>query len=255
MEQTASATVFLTTIKLEIKQNRSMTRLTPFVRCIGIGTISLGLVLAGFQPATHAKPLRAKVAPSNLAQSKTAPTSNTEIVPGISVGPITAKTTYQDLVKIYGAEKLSDVRPPDAKETEREFGTRINLGPELSFTLVWQDQTKTKPYEAIEMGPGWKIPGSLKVGMTIADLQQKLGTFQMVGLGGPYAGVIPLTNTKLEQYFGKIIVQMAPKQGVDKKFPQQYKAVSGEVLIPATDPNWKPLEMTVKYLVVLFPKR
>jgi hypothetical protein len=232
-----------------------MTRLTPSVRHLGIGILFVGLVSAGVGPAAIAQTLRSKAAPSKLAQEKTVSNLNTEIVPGVSIGPITAKTTYPDLVKIYGAEKLSDIRPPDAKETEREFGTRINLGPELSFTLVWQDKTKTKPYETIDMGPGWKLPGGLQRGMTLADLQQKLGTFQLVGLGGPYAGVIPLTNTKLEQYFGKVIVQTAPKQGADKKFPQQYKAVTGEVLIPATDPNWKPLEMTVKYVVLLFPKK
>ncbi len=232
-----------------------MTRLTPSVRSIGIGIISAGLVLAGFQPAATAQPPRSKAIPSNLAQDKAVSKLNTEIVPGVSIGPITAKTTYPDLVKIYGAEKLSDVRPPDAKETEREFGTRINLGPDLSFTVVWQDKTKNRPYETVDMGPGWKLPGGLRLGMTLAELQQKLGSFQLVGLGGPYAGVIPLTSTKLEQYFGKVIVQTAPKQGVDKKFPQQYKAVTGEVLIPATDPNWKPLEMTVKYVVLLFPKK
>ncbi|WP_404789978.1 hypothetical protein [Altericista sp. CCNU0014] len=232
-----------------------MTCLTPSARSIGIGIIFVGLALAGLQPAATAQIPPSRNTPNNLAQSKTAPHLNTEIVPGVSVGPITAKTTYQDLVKIYGADKLSDVRPPDAEETEREFGTKVNLGPEFSFIVVWQDKTKTKPYETIEMGPGWKLPAGLRVGMTIAELQQKLGPFEIVGLGGPYSGIVPLTNTKLEQYFGKVIVQLAPKQGADKKFPQQYKAMTGEVLRPSTDPNWKPLEMKVKYIVLLFPKK
>jgi hypothetical protein len=230
-----------------------MTRLTSSIQRIGLGSICAGLLWTGIQPETLSQSLRPRL-PLNVAQGAAADL-NTTIVPGVSVGPITGSTSYQDLIKIFGAERLTDVRPPDAKETEREFGTRINLGPDWSLTLVWQDKTKTRPYETIEMGRGWKLPADLRIGMTIAELQQKLGPFQIVGLGGPYGGIVPLTETKLEQYFGKIIVQLAPKQGADKKFPVPYKAVSGERRIPSTDPNWKPLDMTVKYLVMLFPKK
>lgn len=228
-----------------------MTRLTSSLLTLGIGTISAGLAWTGVSSLAMGQ-IQPRSAPFKVVQNTPL---NTEIVPGVRVGPITATTSYQDLVKIFGAERLSDVRPPDAKETEREFGTRINLGPDWSLTVVWQDKTKAKPYETIEMGRGWKLPADLKVGMTIAELQPKLGSFQIVGLGGPYGGIVPLTSTKLEQYFGKVIIQLAPKPGADKKFPQEYKAVSGERLIASTDPNWKPLEMTVKYVVMLFPKK
>jgi hypothetical protein len=211
-----------------------------------------GLIWAGLQPVAISQRVQPRLAPFSITQNTPL---NTEIIPGVRVGPITATTSYADLVKIFGAERLSDVRPPDAKETEREFGTKLNLGLDWSLIVVWQDKTKVKPYEIIEMGRGWKLPADLQIGMTIAELQQKLGSFQLVGLGGPYGGVVPLTNTKLEQYFGKIIVQLAPKAGIDKKFPQQYKAVSGERLIASNDPNWQPLEMTLKYVVMLFPKK
>ncbi len=229
-----------------------MTRLTSSIQSIGLGSICAGLFWTGIQPGTLSQPFRPRLTPLNVAQGAAL---NTTIVPGVSVGSITGNTSYQDLIKIFGAERLTDVRPPDAKETEREFGTRINLGPDWSLTLVWQDKTKTRPYQTIDMGRGWKFPADLRIGMTIAELQQKMGPFQIVGLGGPYAGIVPLTDTKLEPYFGKIIVQLAPKQGADKKFPIPYKAVSGERRIPSTEPNWKPLDMTVKYLVMLFPKK
>ncbi len=230
-----------------------MTRLTSSVHRIGLGSICAGLLWTGIQPVTLSQPLQSRLIPLTVAQGTAA--LNTEVVPGVSFGPITAATSYQDLIKIFGAERLTDVRPPDANETEREFGTRVNLGPDWSLTIVWQDKTKAKPYEIIDMGRGWKLPADLRIGMTIAELQQKLGPFQVVGLGGPYSGIVPLTDTQLELYFGKIIVQLAPKPGTDKQFPAPYKAVSGERRIPASDPNWKPLEMTVKYLIMLFPKQ
>jgi hypothetical protein len=199
--------------------------------------------------------------PLRIGQGTTAPNApnapsfDTTVVPGERLGPITAQTTYQDLVKLFGAQRLSETRPPDADDTQREFGTRIDLGPDWALTLVWQDQTKTKPYQAMDMGPGWQLPGGLRTGMAISDLQQKLGPFQMVGLGGPYGGIVPLTRTTLEPYFGKLIIQMAPAPGTVQQFPKQYQAVSGERLIPVSDPNWQPLGMRVKHLIFLFPRR
>jgi hypothetical protein len=231
-----------------------MTRLTPSVQRIGLGITCAGMLWTGIQPVALSQTLRPRVTPQTIAQNAA---FNTKVVPGVSIGDITANTSYKDLVKIFGAGKLSDVRPPDAKETEREFGTRIDLGPDWSLTVVWKDKTKTKPYETIEMGRGWKLPADIRVGMTMAELQQKMGPFQVVGFGGPYGGIVPLTNTKLEQYFGKMIIQLAPKPGAEKQFSQQFKAVSGkdEPLIASDDPNWLPLGMTVKYVVMLFPKK
>ena len=188
------------------------------------------------------------------ASAKPAGLTNTSIVPGVSFGPVTVKTTYQDLVKQFGANRLTDVRPPDAKDTEREFGTRVNLGPDWSMLVVWQDKTKTRPFEIIEMGPGWQLPGGLSIGMPMSEVAKRLGTFDMVGLGGPYGGVIPLRGTSVQQHFGKMIVQMTSVENADKKFPQAYKALEGERLISGKDPNWKTLGMTIKYVIFPFPR-
>lgn len=189
-----------------------------------------------------------------IGQAKPAQLTDTTIIPGVKVGPVTVKTTYQDLVRLFGAQRLTDVRPPDADDTEREFGTRVNLGPDWSMIVVWQDKTKARPFQIIDMGPGWQMPGGLKIGMPFTEVLNRLGPFDMVGLGGPYGGVIPLRRTRLEQHFGKIILQLAPAPDASKKFPQAYKAVKGEQLIPSTNPNWRALGMTVKYIIFPFPR-
>jgi hypothetical protein len=130
----------------------------------------------------------------------------------------------------------------------------VDLGPEYSLTLVWLDKTKTKLYEAIDLGPGWKMPMGLQIGMPMEDVQKKIGPFKMVGLGGPYGGVVVLSDTLLQKHYGKMILQLAPPPSIDKKLPQQYKAVEGERLIPSSDPNWKALGLSVKYLVIIFPR-
>jgi hypothetical protein len=225
------------------------------INTAGIGLIWFGVSLSGQAIAQVSQvPVKPLVDTSVIGQAKPEFLKDTAIVPGVKFGPVTAKTTYQDLVKLVGVNRLADVRPPDAADTERKFGTRVNLGPDWSMTVVWQDKTKMKPFEIIEMGSGWQIPGGVKIGMPMAELVKKLGSFEMVGLGGPYGGVIPLRHTLLQQHFGKMIVQMTPVQGADKKFPQAYKALEGERLIPSTDPNWQVLGMTVKYVIFPFPR-
>ncbi len=188
--------------------------------------------------------------------TQTLPIQDLTIVPGERIGPITGKTTYPDLVRIFGQQRLSDVRPPDADATEREHGTRIDLGPDYSLTLVWLDETKTGLYEAIDLGPGWEVPGGLKDGMTWAELKQKFGgPFNIVGLEGPYSGVVLLNSTPMKQHFGKMILQIQAAPDAKQKFPNEYQSLVGERIIPSTDPNWDKLGMTVKHVIVLFPRR
>lgn len=234
-----------------------MNRLKSFsISSVGLSLIFAGMLEGGLPFQTLSQTTRPKPsAPSTTAQAIPAPLKDGALVPGVRVGPITATTSYQDLVRIFGAERLKDVRPPDADDTEREHGTRIDLGSTWSLTVVWQDKTKMKPYQTIDMGPGWKFPEGLRLGMPLAELKQKVGTFQIIGLGGPYAGIIPLTNVpKLKPYFGKIIIQMAPVKDAKTKFPQNYKALEGEYPFPSDNPNWKPLDLSVKYLIFLFPR-
>jgi hypothetical protein len=225
------------------------------IKAAGISLIWFDVVLGGQAIAQASEvPIKSSVKAVVVGQAKPDALKDTVIIPGVKFGPVTAKTTYQDLVTLLGVKRLADVRPPDAADTEREFGTRVDLGPDWSMTVVWQDKTKTKPFEIIDMGPGWQLPGGLKIGMPMTELAKKLGPFEMVGLGGPYGGVIPLRNTLLQQHFGKMIVQMTPVQGADKKFPQAYKALEGERLIASADPNWQALGMTVKYIIFPFPR-
>lgn len=241
-------------------QNRKMICQTQSYFSIGIQAVGVSLILVGVSLNGQAiaqvsrAPMKLPTKTLTIGQVKPEFLKDTVILPGVKFGPVTAKTTYSELVKLFGAQRLTDVRPPDADDTEREFGTRVDLGADWSMTVVWQDKTKMKPFEIIDMGPGWQIPGGLKIGMPMAELIKKLGPFEMVGLGGPYGGVIPLRETLLQQHFGKMIVQMTPVQGADKKFPQAYKSLEGERLISSTDPNWQALGMTVKYIIFPFPR-
>jgi hypothetical protein len=204
--------------------------------------------------STPSKP-SANAIKGRMTQAPPAVLKDTTIVPGKKFGPVTNTITYPELVKLFGQDKLTDVRPPDADDTEKEFGTRVNLGPDYSFTLVWRDKTKTSPYEVIDMGPGWQLPTGLKVGMPKEEVKKKLGSFKLVGLEGPYSGVVILNSSPVTKpFFGKMILQLATAPDAAKKFPKEYKALVGELVRDSNDPNWNPLGMRVKYVIILFDR-
>jgi hypothetical protein len=220
-----------------------------------LGILVLGLTWTKNETVAAIPPILPSHNNPLTAQTPPPPLKDTTIIPGKKFGPVGHTITYPELVKLFGKDKLTDIRPPDADDTEKEFGTRVNLGENYSFTLVWRDKTKTSPYEVIEMGSGWQLPVGLKVGMPMAELQKKLGSFKLVGLEGPYSGVVILSSTPITKpYFGKMILQLEPSPDAAKKFPKEYKALVGELVRESTDPNWKPLGMRVKYVIILFDR-
>jgi hypothetical protein len=237
--------------------NRPLTGMNLWYRSIygaALSVLVLGLMGATSKSVATTTPPQS---PSHIDKrtAQAPPLKDTTIVPGKKFGPITEKTTYPELVRIFGKDKLTDVRPPDADDTEKEFGTRVNLGADYSFTLVWTDKTKSRPFEVIDIGAGWQMPLGLKVGMPMAEVQKKLGQFELVGLEGPYGGVVILKSSPVAApYSGKMILQLESAPDASKRFPKEYKALVGEFVRKSSDPNWTPLGMRVKYVIILFER-
>jgi hypothetical protein len=221
-----------------------------------LGALALGITWTSSIPTIASTPVKSPNPANKVRISQTPPAlKDTAIMPGKKFGPVTGTTNYAQLVKMFGQDKLADVRPPDADDTEREFGTRVNLGPDYSFTLVWRDKTKASPYQVIDMGPGWQLPVGLKIGMPKDEVQKKLGTYKLVGLEGPYSGIVILSSSPATKpFFGKMVLQLEAAPDAAKKFPKEYKSLVGELVRDSTDPNWKPLGMRVKYVIVLFDR-
>jgi hypothetical protein len=188
----------------------------------------------------------------NLFQSKSDILNNTLIVPGKRVGEVTAKTTRADLVEMFGESKLKDNVLLEDEGTISIPVTKIDLGREKYFTVVWEEETRQKLLYVRDFGSAWKTPEGIGVGTSFQELQQKLGGFKLTGLGWDYGGFINLETTKLAKYQGLLSLKLDPQQEAIKKYSQQHEAVLGDRELSSNNPNWQPLDMKVSQMTVHF---
>jgi hypothetical protein len=192
-----------------------------------------------------------KNTPVTVAQAKAV--TDTSIIPGKKVGPITSKTTRRDLVRIFGASNLKDTEE-DRGEGARTFAvTKVNLGRSGSLTVLWEDNARNKVSYVEVQALGWKTPDGVGVGTSLNDLRRILGEFKINGLGwGLGNRVYDLQMKKLPRYYENLSLMVDADEKLAQKFPKQYQAVLGEQQLPASHPNWKPLGIKVTSLDVFF---
>ena len=189
----------------------------------------------------------ASVSTSQGRKAETLP--DTVIIPGERVGSVTRDTTRQDLTKRFGAERLTD-QQVSLGEGFTELGTRVDLGLDRSFTVVWADASRTKAVAVRNFGTAWQTTQGIGVGTSLNQLQQKLGSFQFYGFAWDYGGTVLLERTKLSQYNGKLILRLRTAPNVAEKEPNHYRAVIGDRKFSSTNPHLKTLGITVGEMIV-----
>ena len=183
------------------------------------------------------------------------PVLDTLIVPGRTVGAIMPKSTYADLVKIFGKQRLTS-KKVYGQEGQVEFpATLITLGKNRFLTVAWKDSKKLQPLHVIIADPAWKTASGIGIGTSLAKLRQVLGEFKITGLYWDYGNhVVGLSPAMQARYTGLSMVVDADRSAA-KKFPQDLRAVTGDGVTPAaSNPHWKPLKMHVSALTLYFPE-
>ncbi len=218
-----------------------------------IATAALALLV--IYSAKEAIALPQKIDSSvNIAKSQ--PLTDTLIVPGQRVGPITRTTTKQDLVKLFGASRLVDKTISGAEGIGSFAATQLKLSQGRSLLIVWSDNSRTKPLDVRNLGSAWKTREGIGVGTPLSELRKKLGNFKIYGLGWDYGGTILLDSSKLSRYEGKLILRVDAAPNAYEKFPNNYQAVSGDSTFSSSNPHWKPLGIKLsEIIVVLNPQR
>jgi len=201
------------------------------------------------QPSPLAVPSLQEVSDEVIAQP--IPLKETLIVPGERVGPVTQTTSRKELAKMFGEKHLDDRTLSDPEGIDPLPATTVNLGPEQSFTVVWADADRTKPAYARDLGSAWKTSEEIGVGTSLSELRKQLGEFQLYGLGWDYGGSISLQGTKLSHYQGKLILQVKAASNAAAKFPNDYRAVTGDRRFSSKNPHWKRLGMRVGEITVV----
>ena len=207
-------------------------------------------VLAGCaaseEPITRA-PVTTASAPA--IASKAPLLTDTIVVPGERVGPITRTTTREDLALLFGEERLSD-EPIGIGEGETESGTVVNLGPEKSFSVIWEDSDRTRPADIRNLGPAWQTPEGIGVDVSFNQLKRILGSFRLFGFEWDYGGTLVLTDSQLAQYSSKLIVSVAASQEAIRDNQTAYFEFMSDNLYPSDAPNLDLFDIKVEEMIV-----
>ncbi|MDZ8026305.1 MAG: hypothetical protein RMX97_16655 [Nostoc sp. DedQUE11] len=213
-----------------------------------ITTAALALLL--IYSAKEAVGLTQKI-DSSVTIAKSQSLTDTLIVPGERVGPITRTTTKQDLVKLFGASRVVDKTIPGAEGIGSFAATQLKLDRGRSLLVVWSDKTRTKPLDVRNLGSAWKTREGIGVGTPLSELRKKLGNFKLYGLGWDYGGTILLDSSKLSRYQGKVIFRVDAAPSAYEKFPNDYQAVSGDGTFSSSNSHWKPLGIKLSEIIVV----
>jgi len=220
------------------------------VLTIGVG---LTLGLSGFQEWSWVRQFdrshRAGTFTLAPAQAQSPSSLDLTVIPRVRVGAISATTTYADLTRLFGADKLSD-RSFDLGEGFMQPATRVDLGEARSLTVIWENDRRTQVLGVGELGSDWKTPEGIGMGTSLQELQEILGSFQLAGFEWDYAGAVLLDGTKLEKYQGWLYLQVLPDREATERFAEDYRAVIGDELFDSTNSHMQALNPTVRSAIV-----
>ncbi|BAY78506.1 hypothetical protein NIES25_49810 [Nostoc linckia NIES-25] len=220
--------------------------MNSYIKSIATAALALLLIYSGKEAVGLTQKIDSSV---TIAQSQ--PLTDTLIIPGERVGPITRTTTKRDLVKLFGASRVVDKTISGAEGIGSFAATQLKLDRGRSLLVVWSDKTRTKPLDVRNLGSAWKTREGISVGTPLSELRKKLGNFKLYGLGWDYGGTILLDSSKLSRYQGKVIFRVDAAPSAYEKFPNDYQAVSGDGTFSSSNSHWKPLGIKLSEIIVV----
>ncbi|WP_309741765.1 hypothetical protein [Chamaesiphon sp. OTE_20_metabat_361] len=175
------------------------------------------------------------------------------IVPGKRVGAIVKTTTHSDLMKLFGAKRLSESKFYGV-EGELELPiptTTIKFGNNRELQVIWKNSKRDRVFMTIVRDPDWQTKSGIRVGMTFPQLRKIAGKFQVSGLGWDYGNSVSFPALKTNPFLGMGIKVNADDKA-SEQFPEEYSAVAGDRLLADNDPRWQKLNMRVSALEIIY---
>jgi hypothetical protein len=177
--------------------------------------------------------------------------SDTLIVPGKRFGPITQKTTYQDLVVWFGKFRLIDENFLGSEGQVSLPATHVRILGQ-SFTVVWKNKQRNVPLQVFTSDLAWKTTEGIRAGLTFPELQKIIGEFQVSGMGWDYGNQIIIDQGCWKNHFNRLSISISIGILASDEFPKDYEAVSGEKQTSSLNPHWKNLKPYVSGLHLYF---
>lgn len=189
---------------------------------------------------------------------------NWQIVPGASVGPITASTSETELIKIFGKANVKQTQV-DVGEGEVQAGTVIFPNdPTKKASILWSDpDTRLRPASVTITGKKtvWKTDSGITIGTPLSKIEELNGKpFAMTGFAWDYEGTVMHANGgKLsalgtesdEEITGRtLLLRLSPAAKFHKT--AEYKSVMGDGKFFSDNPAMKKLNPTVYEMIIEF---
>lgn len=199
-----------------------------------------------------------------LRAADTIPLTDTTIIPGKRVGPITSDSTLASLKSLLGESQVKPDKFPGAEgetidgiklfaDSDRELHVFFEEAAAEEDKAEGKDKTKTKaktngaekPVSAIRLiGKAWKFSHGLKLGLTLTEVEKINGKpFTMSGFGWDYGGYANFEGGKLE---GVASIRFSPGS---KDVPE---SLSGDRPIPSTSKKLRTLNPIVSDITVYY---
>lgn len=118
---------------------------------------------------------------------------NRVCVPGKSVGAISAYTSEEDLIRIYGKKNVSRSKIYMG-EGNFETGTLLYANSKNELQITWKDTLGFKNPDniyIIKPNTSWKTNSNISIGTSLKELEKINGkAFTMLGFGWDYGGTV-----------------------------------------------------------------
>jgi len=173
-------------------------------------------------------------------------------LPGKRVGPITPKTTYKDLLLIFGEVNVTDTRIPMGNDTY-EKGTAIFSGDAARQLIVQWEIPRVKPKAVVVGGTQWHTADGIGPGKRLTSIvKSNGGPISFAGFEWQYAGFITSwRGGKLEKDHrlrDNIMAYLAPQEPY---LPEDYKALTGDREFSSDQPEAGRLNLHITTMTIM----
>jgi hypothetical protein len=171
------------------------------------------------------------------------------IVIGERVGAITADTTRDKLVELYGAENVTDTDYPIG-EGEMVAASIIFPGTSREATVIWAPDKKNEKVDRVVItGEQWMLPAGIRPGDELAEVEQiNGGPFMIYGFGWDYGGVGYFKGGQLDRKV-QIWFRPAIEEGPD------YEKVLGDSLFNSADAAMRAVDPRITEVAIVLGAR
>ena len=172
--------------------------------------------------------------------------------PGKRVGPITSKTTLEELMSFFGESNVREALIPQG-EGEAVRGTVIfPEDPERRLFIEWKYHNAS-PSTVIVEGTRWRTTKGFGIGSRLSEIvRANEGPISFAGFGWDYAGyIMSWRGGALEadhRLRETISLFLAPKQPY---LPADFQALQGDREFSSEQPESEKLNLHVKRMIIM----